>query len=130
MTRLQALPLRQLQPSQLHISSAKLAAVAGSGALREPLPVRRYGARLVLTDGHTRALVAHRAGLERVEIVYDEDDLDDDAYRVCVAWCRAAGIESVADLEGRVLSPEDYERLWLERCRSLHRALAAHREGA
>jgi len=54
------LPLADLQPSQLYVSAAKLRAVLatppdGDVAGLGPLPVRRYGDRLVLTDGHTRA---------------------------------------------------------------------------
>lgn len=125
-------PLRDLQPSQLYVSREKLATVLASWSDRSPatlgpLPVKRYADRLVLTDGHTRALAAHRAGLAAVLVMPDEDDLDDEAYEVCVRWCLEAGIESVADLDARVVSPEDYERLWLDRCRTLHRELAARR---
>lgn len=97
----------------------------GDASALEPVPVRRYGERLVLTDGHTRALAAYRAGLEEIVVVPDEDDLDDEAYAVCVGWCRDAGVESVADLDERVVDAEAYERLWLDRCRALHRDLAA-----
>ena len=125
-------PLGSLQPSQLVVSSEKLAAVLAAWPDLDPtsldaLPARRYGDRLVLTDGHTRALAAHRAGLDAVLVIVDEDDLDDEAYEICARWCLAAGIESVADLDARVVSPADYERLWLDRCRALHRELAARR---
>ena len=124
--------LRDLQPSQLYVSREKLATVLASWPDRSPatlgpLPVKRHADRLVLTDGHTRALAAHRAGLAAVLVVDDEDALDDEAYEICVRWCLEAGIESVADLDAHVVSPEDYERLWLDRCRALHRELAARR---
>jgi len=128
-------PLRDLQPSQLHVSREKLDAVQAAWseqdpARLEPVPVRRYRDRLVLTDGHTRALAAHRAGHDEIAVVADEDDLDDEAYETCVGWCRDAGITSVADLDDRVVDAEAYGRLWLDRCRALHRDLADRRRGA
>jgi hypothetical protein len=62
--------LSELQPSQLYINSKKLAAVMidseGGTCIIEPLPVKKPGNRLVLTDAHTRAVAAHLAGLDEV----------------------------------------------------------------
>ena len=116
--------LRDLQPSQLFVSEEKLRAVTAAGPEgQQPVPVRRYGDRIVLTDGHTRALAAHRAGLEAIEVIEDTDDFDDAAYETCVAWCLAEGVHSVADLDARVVDAATYEELWLERCRAMHRRL-------
>ena len=120
--------LRDLQPSQLYVSESKLRSVLATWTDRdiaslEPVPVKWYGERLVATDGHTRALAAHREGLEAVYVVEDEDDLDDEAYGICVAWCREVGVRSVADLDDRVVDQAAYERLWLDRCRRMHRDL-------
>ena len=126
------LSLASIQPSQLYVSEAKLAAVevwwddADLDALT-PIPVVELDGVIVASDGHTRAFAAHRAGYDAVPIVWDTDELDWEAYRICVNWCRGAGVRSVADLEGRVLPAEDYEVLWLDRCRVMHARL---REGA
>jgi len=37
-------------------------------------------------------------------------------YRECVEWCRAADVETVADLTGRVVSHERFLEDWVERC--------------
>ena len=121
-------PLRDLQPSQLYVSEVKLRAVLAAWADRdpgklEPVPVKHYGDRLVLTDGHTRALAAHREGLDVLAVVTDTDDLDDEAYEICIRWCLDEGIRSVADLDDRVVDEETYGRLWLDRCRKMHRDL-------
>ena len=92
-----------------------------------PLPVRRYLGRLVLTDGHTRALALCIAGVRTVQIEYDDDPLDDAAYQECVRWCFRVGVHSVADLEGRIVDQPSYVRLWLERCREMHVALEYNR---
>lgn len=121
-------PLHDLQPSQLYVSEEKLKAVLAAWPDRDvaslgPVPVRRYGNRLVTTDGHTRLLAAYRAGLDAVYVVDDADELDDEAYEICVGWCLAEGVRSVADLDARVLDAAAFERLWLARCHRMHQDL-------
>jgi len=115
--------LAALQPSQLYVNEEKLAKVErelGEGCRMEPVPVMLLDGRRVLTDGHTRAFAALRRGDRTLPAYWETDELDWEAYRICVGWCLDAGIGSVADLEGRVLSSEDYQRLWLDRCRAMH----------
>lgn len=123
------LPLAQLQPSQLYISRAKLARVLAwwqppTLETLAPLPVKRLNHRVIFTDGHTRAFAAYRQGFAKVPVYWDEDDLDWEAYQICVDWCLDEGIRTVVDLENRVISPEDYEILWRDRCRAMQDALA------
>ncbi|MCJ7739294.1 MAG: hypothetical protein MUQ10_18610 [Anaerolineae bacterium] len=123
------LPRSQIQPSQLYISSAKLAQVQAWWWPRRveqlsPIPVVQLDGIIVATDGHTRASAAYRAGLRAIPVVWEADELDWDAYRACEDWCRAGGIRTVMDLEGRVVSPSAYEELWLDRCRRMHEELA------
>jgi len=124
--------LGNIQPSQLWISAPKLARVQErwptiDARTLPPIPVKRLGNLAVMTDGHTRALAAYLAGLFRVPVCRETDDLDWEAYDICVAWCRAEGIRSVADLKDRIVSAADYESLWYRRCRAMHRELAARR---
>jgi len=124
--------LLELQPSQLYISAEKLTRVLTVLDLSRPesltpLPVKRLSGRLVLTDGHTRAFAAYRAGLDRVRVCWDTDDLDWEAYEICVGWCVQEGVRTIADLEGRIIDATDYERLWFERCAAMQRKLAETR---
>jgi len=124
--------LDELQPSQLFVSAEKLSRVMSrrdplTVETLEPVPLKRLGGRVVLTDGHTRALAAFLAGLTEIRAFWDQDDLDWEAYEICVAWCREEGIRAVPDLKDRVVPPEDYEVLWLDRCRRMHRELEARR---
>jgi len=126
------LPLVEIQPSQLYISTAKLARVVELWQPPDlltipPVPVKRLDGRLIATDGHTRAFAAYRRGLTEIPIVWDEDELDWEAYRICVDWCLAEGIHTVMDLEGRVVAPDDYAVLWLDRCRVMQADLAERR---
>lgn len=126
------LRLSLMQPSQLYLSEAKLAHVMARWWPRRPgtlspIPVRLLDGIIVSTDGHTRAFAAYRERFAEVPVYWDEDKLDWEAYRVCVAWCRAEGIRTIRDLEGRIVSPETYTTCWLERCRAMQEALAVRR---
>lgn len=121
-----AVPIADLAPSQLFVSAEKLARLP-PGARTEPVPIRRMGGRLVLTDGHTRAVAAHRTGARVIACVWDTDDLDREAYEICVRWCREEGVLTIADLSRRVVPAADYERLWLDRCRAMHEWVARRR---
>ena len=117
--------LDRMQPSQLFISSAKLAQVMRDfGPLRPdslaPIPVKELAGKVIMTDGHTRALAALLAGLTEIRVVWDEDDLDWEEYDICVRWCEEEGIHTIADLKDRIVSPVDYQRLWLDRCQAMH----------
>ena len=124
--------LDQIQPSQLYISSAKLSKVMARFnppeiETLEPVPVKWLDGHLIFTDGHTRALAAFLSGLSEIRVFWDEDDLDWEAYRICVAWCQAEGIFSIAGLKEKVISPEDYEFLWYDRCTKMQQDLEEKR---
>lgn len=120
--------LADIQPSQLYISKRKLAQIenwwrpADIDSLT-PIPVKRLNGRVIYLDGHTRAFAVHRQGFEQVPVYWDPDELDWDAYQVCVDWCLEAGIHTVKDLDSRLLGVADYQRLWLDRCATLHQQL-------
>jgi hypothetical protein len=124
--------LDALQPSQLYINKLKLEHVLAtwdpvSPDTLEPVPIKELDGRLVLTDGHTRALAAFTRGFAEIVGYWDPDELDWEAYRICVEWCLSEGIWSVSDLSARIVPPEEYDRLWLDRCRRMHDDLATKR---
>lgn len=122
-----SMDLHRLQPSQLYINAQKLQAVQENLAGKndhnpDPLPVLEMDGNLVLTDGHTRALAAGLSGITKIQVYHDEDDIDLELYRICVDWCLNAGIHSVFDLKNRIIKPEDYQQLWLDRCKKMHQS--------
>ena len=124
--------LASLQPSQLYICDDKLAKVEQAITdvgwdHSKPVPVKRLGSRMVLTDGHTRAVAAVQQGRKTIPACWEDEDLDWEAYEICVDWCLAEGIHSVADLASRIVSADQYETRWYARCRALHRRLASQR---
>ncbi len=129
-----SVPFARLQPSQLYINAAKLRCVQDrlnipSAVTLAPLPVLGMGGDLVLTDGHTRAFTAWSAGLRHLRVAWDTDELDVQAYEICVQWCVQEGIRTISDLQGRVVDLDTYRALWLDRCAAMHRILAAQRAG-
>ena len=129
---LEKLKLLDIQPSQFYVSEDKIRAVKGWFRKEdlgnfEPLPVKALNGRVIFTDGHTRAWVAYTAGLERVPLVWDLDELDWEAYQMCVDACVERNVTTVADFEGRVLSGPEYREKWNGWCDRLHQSLEQKR---
>ena len=118
-----------LQPSQLYISADKLRTVLETAEPPGPIPIKQLGKHLVITDGHTRAFAAWSNGRSEVAVVWDKDDLDWEAYEICVRWCEQEGIHTIADLEDRVVDRETYQAQWLDRCAAMHHELESRRKG-
>lgn len=119
-------PVEDLHPTQLYLSSAKLAAVANwfdfDAPAYDPLPAFEYEGEWYLSDGHTRAFAAWLAGESRIRVERDtevREAYDFGVYRTCIEWCADAGVESIPDLRGRVVEPATYEEVWIDRCRAL-----------
>ncbi len=133
MSRVFSMKLEGIQPSQLYISSAKLAYVMArfdSSVPKsvEPVPIKRLGGDVIYTDGHTRALAAFLCGLSEVMVFWDQDELVWEMYEICGTWCKEEGIHSIADLNDRVVGSEDYEILWLARCARMQHDLLTRRK--
>jgi len=132
MTAVFTVRLDEIQPSQLFINSEKLSQVMRDFApitpdRLPPIPIRELRGKTVFTDGHTRALAALLSGLSQVNVYWDEDDMDWEAYEICVDWCEEEGIRKIADLKDRIVPPADYQELWLDRCAEMHTQLEAER---
>ena len=114
----------KLQPSQLYINKEKLKKVdnyLSSINLDEmtPLPVKKIGNNLFLTDGHTRAYVLNKKGKENVKVYYDEDELDWLQYLICVNWAKESGIHKISDLENKIIENDKYKNLWINKCEKM-----------
>jgi hypothetical protein len=142
-------PLTALQPSQLRVSSEKLRDVLewwdADEPDPEPLPYLHpaedlgldpgtdcedgmggtgppvESGRVVLADGHTRALAAVLSGAETVPVVRDPDreELSMGIYWECLGWCAEAGVRRPSDLVGRVVSDATFRAEWVERCQAV-----------
>lgn len=130
MKDLSELTLADIQPSQFYISEQKLAAVERWFTPNDlsnfgPIPIKLLDGVPVMTDGHTRAVAALRAGLVAVPLIWDEDELDWRMYRACVMACRSRGIGSPWDLLGRIVPAEAYAVQWDRWCDRMQSSVEA-----
>ena len=114
------LSLRDLQPSQFYISSKKIKEIEKwfkeDLSNFDPIPVRLLDNKLVMTDGHTRAVVAIMHGIDKVKVIEDKDDLSWDMYRECVKECINQSINSPYDLVNRIVDEKTYREKWDKWC--------------
>ena len=97
--------------------------------LIKPIPVKKLlSEKIVLTDDHTVALAAFLHGVSEVRVYWEEDELDWNAYEICVQWCKKEGVRTIADLKNRVVSPKEYDTLWVNRCKKMQQELEAKRK--
>lgn len=112
--------IERVHPSQLYINEKKrlriMEWIKPESHNYHPIPVKKYGEKLYLTDGHTRAVCIREAGCTHMKVVWDQDDLDDSEYLTCIEWCLREEILSIDDLKNRIVSDGDYQRLWIQRC--------------
>jgi hypothetical protein len=132
MTEVFLMELDKIQPSQLYISSRKLNSVmrnfASKPSLMEPIPIKKFGDRIVFVDGHTRAFAALLHRFPKVPVYWEDEELDWEAYEICVVWCLEDRIYTIADLKNRVVSHQEYKKLWYERCAKMQKELEAKRK--
>ena len=81
-----SLTIRDLQPSQFYISNEKIENIKKWFDPKdlsnfESIPIKQLDGEIVITDGHTRLVVALLSGLESVPLIWDEDDLSWNMYR-------------------------------------------------
>lgn len=89
----------------------------------EPISVRDFlnNGNLYITDGHTRTFIAWQHGIKKIPCVYDEDEivtckLGQIQYEEDIIWCDRFKLNHISTLTDRILSEDDYEELWRERC--------------
>ncbi|MFX1251735.1 MAG: hypothetical protein ACFFCZ_09010 [Promethearchaeota archaeon] len=132
--------ISEIQPSQLFISATKLARVMAdyepiTVETLPPIPIQRLGSYTIYTNGHTRALAAYLRGLRELRVYWDgdwnsEEELDSEAYEICLNWCLEANIRSIADLKNRVVDDEEYQVVWIQRCHEMQEKLEKQRKQA
>jgi len=132
MTKTFFMKLDEIQPSQLYISSDKLRNVMkdfpSKQASIEPIPIKKLRDQIIFVDGHTRAFAAFQCGFSTVPVYWEYEELDWEAYEICVEWCKEEGIYTIADLKNRIVSHQQYEKLWYGRCAKMQKKLEDKRK--
>jgi len=127
MSEIFELAIDKIQPSQLYISKEKMSAIQqwllSVEHDYEPIPIKSLNGNIIYTDGHTRAFVLHQLGAKKIRVYWDPDELDWEAYQICVDWCVTENIYDISHLKNRLLQRDQYERLWHNRCREMQEQL-------
>ncbi|GAY77018.1 hypothetical protein [Sporolactobacillus inulinus] len=113
--------LMDIRPSQLYLDQNKVERLNRSFdplnvRFNAPLPVRKIGGEVFLTDGHTRAFLYRKARVSVISVYWDTDDLDMQLYQTCIEWCRKEKILFIDDLKDRVLPHDQFVKQWIDRC--------------
>ena len=120
-------PLLELGLSQIYLNADKIRAIEkwfnpNDMSNFNPVEVHNFGnGKYTITDGHSRAYIAYKNGILNVPIIYDNDDLvvgemGQKLYCADIEWCNRFQINYISDLKNRILTNEEYQRLWVRRC--------------
>ena len=118
-----------MQPSQYCILEKKLSEInkwfnSDDMGNFEPIPIKMLDNDIVITDGHTRAVVALKAGLKKVPVVWDEDDLNWEMCKECVEECKRQDITSPNDLLNRIIPEEECDTKWNKWCDAMQEKIS------
>ncbi len=124
--------LSKIQLSQLYISKQKLVKVNDKFDTQDRstlglIPIKKLWNTIFYTDGHTRAFAAYQAGLTKIPVIWEDDELDWEMYKICIQWCRDEKLFIIADLSKRVVTHKNYEILWYKRCENLQNELESEK---
>ena len=114
--------LLDIQPSQFYISEEKLNGVKSwlnpkELSNFEPIPIFEHNGKIFFTDGHTRALAAYLAGLEKVPLCWEkQEEIGIKEYEICIKACIDREIKNISDLEHRILPRDEYAAKWDNWC--------------
>lgn len=107
-----------LQPSALYLNQKDVGEWLMSGCSeeelsREPFPAIIINKRIILIDQHPRPFLAAQTGCHYIQIDIQTEFEGTEGYRKMAQKCRDHGITKLTDLTKQMLSPEDYQRGWL-----------------
>lgn len=116
----------RLHPSQFYINedSIKLLRNNFDISLFEPIPIKKLGDNLVMTDGHTRTCYLIEMGYEYIPTIEEISELDWEAYRINVQDCEKRGVFSAIDLTKCVVSYDEFQLKWNKYCDEIHNRLS------
>jgi GNAT superfamily N-acetyltransferase len=115
----------KLQPSQFYINEEKLILLEKEFNIDifEPIPIKRLGQDMVMTDGHTRTTYLIQNGYKCIPTIEESDILDWEAYIINVNDCKERGVKSAFDLLHCIV-PNDFFKLnWDNYCDDIHNRL-------
>jgi hypothetical protein len=123
----------EIQPSQLYLNSRKIEKGKKKYKIINPeqikvVPIKKLKDQIIFVDGHTRAYVLWTHGYKKIKVVWEDEELDWEAYQIGVDWCKEAGITAISDLNTRIIDNESYQIKWIKRCQDMFSELEKKRK--
>jgi len=118
--RIFKIDIKEITPEQLTVDEVKLDRVNSWIEKPEDIVVScvKIGNKIVSIDGHSRLVAAYNKGFKYVYAYLESDNDNVQFYKTCMEWCEEQGIFTIKDLAKRVVTPEEHERLWGNRCQT------------
>jgi hypothetical protein len=121
---LRLVEVASLRPNNWYVHAGKLARAReawreGRPETLPPVLVSEIDGEPCLIDGHARTLAAWENGVTHLmAVVADLESIEGSKalYRHIHRRGPAEGVERIADLSGRIVGPEEHERLWVGYC--------------
>lgn len=116
----------KLSPSQFYINEDSIELLRDNFDINlfEPVPVKRLGDNLVMTDGHTRTCYLIERGFDYIPTIEETSELDWEAYSINVQDCKKRGIISAVDLVKCIVSNDEFQLKWNKYCDEVHNRLS------
>jgi hypothetical protein len=112
--------IKEITPEQLSVDMVKLHRVNSWIEKPEDIIISciKIDDKIVSIDGHSRLVAAHNKGFSDVYAYLELDSDNIQFYKTCMKWCEEQGVLTIEDLSSRVVSPEEHERIWINRCQA------------
>ncbi|WIV11056.1 hypothetical protein [Proteiniborus sp. MB09-C3] len=112
--------IEEITPEQLTVSKAKIDKV--SKWIEEPedivITCVEIGDKVVCIDGYSRLVAAYIKGFKYVYAYLENENDSIEFYKTCMKWCEKQNIFTIEDLANRIVTPEEHERLWINKCQT------------
>ena len=127
----------ELGISQIYLSSKKLENIRQwfsiDMSLFQPIEIYNFNGKLRIVDGHSRAFIAWENGVTEIPAILSDNEivtseLGQLQYEQDRIWCERFGLNDISDLQNRIISHEDYENLWIDRCDVMYNLVCAVRD--
>lgn len=114
------LPILDIQVEQLTVSKPKLDDVLKWVEKEEDviICVIKIDNQFVCIDGYSRLLAAYLKGFKNVYCYLEKEDYDENDFREFLNWCHMENIFTVKDLVNRVVSEDEHQKIWIDKCQN------------
>lgn len=112
--------IKEITPEQLTVDRVKLDRVSSWIEKPEDIIVSciKIDNKTVAIDGHSRLAAAYNKGFTYVYAYLEPDNSNIQFYKTCLKWCEEQKILTIEDLTKRVVSSEEHERIWIDKCQT------------